>query len=403
VGTAAGRSFDAEDTRLLELAADRVAVAIDRARVNEQAHHIAATLQRSLLPSRVPEVPGLEVATRYQPGSGGAQVGGDLFDVVPYTDGRVGLAIGDVIGRGVEAASLMGQLRNGLRAYALEDDQPEGVLERVNRLAGHWEQDMIATLLYLLLDPVSGRLRYANAGHLPPLVRRPDGSADYLEGMAYVPLGVLPFAAYTESSSELASGSTLVLYTDGLVEERGESISKGLERLRRAVVRGPLEPAALLDHLLETVPAEGAAGDDVAVLAVRLAPVAPGRLELRLPAEPESLGLMRRNLERWLHAVGASPTLAYDLTVAAGEACTNAVEHAYPPGEAVFELEAVHDGDEIEIVVRDFGFWRQPHEDGDRGRGIELMRRLTDSMRLVPGPQGTTVHLRTALREAVHA
>src|ERR671937_474782 len=281
VGTREGRSFSDNDTQLLQLAADRLAVAIDRARLNEQAHHIAATLQRSLLPSNVPEVPGLQLATRYQPGADGAQVGGDLYDVVPYSDGRVGLAIGDVVGRGIEAASLMGQIRNSLRAYAMDDDRPEQVVERLNLLMHHCQQDRIATLSYLVLDPRNGHITFATAGHLPPLVLGPDGIATYLEGGEFVPLGVLPFGGYTAGEAVVKPGSTVLLYTDGLGEERGLSIDDGLDRLREAIQRAPADPDAMCDYLLAEVPPNGAAGDDVAVLATRLVPVDLTRLDLK--------------------------------------------------------------------------------------------------------------------------
>jgi anti-sigma regulatory factor (Ser/Thr protein kinase) len=399
VGTSEGRHFSDNDTQLLQLAADRLAVAIDRARLNEQAHHIAATLQRSLLPSSIPKVPGLELATRYQPGADGAQVGGDLYDVVPYSDGRVGLAIGDVVGRGIEAASLMGQIRNSLRAYAMEDDRPEQVVERLNLLMHHWQQDRIATLSYLVLDPRTGHVTFATAGHLPPLVLGPDGSATYLEGGEFVPLGVLPFGGYTSAEAVIKPGSTVLLYTDGLVEERGLSIDDGLDRLREAIQRAPADAGAMCDFLLAEVPPNGAAGDDVAVLATRLVPVDPSKLDLKLPAEPESLALMRRELERWLSAIGLDEETAYELKVACGEACMNAVEHAYPPGDAIFAVHALNLGASVEIVVRDFGFWRPPREGTDRGRGLELMKRLTDSMKVVPGSEGTTVHLLKSVRK----
>jgi serine phosphatase RsbU (regulator of sigma subunit)/anti-sigma regulatory factor (Ser/Thr protein kinase) len=399
VGTGEGRRFDDNDVQLLQLAADRLAVAIDRARLNEQAHHSAATLQRSLLPSSVPAIPGIELATRYQPGADGAQVGGDLYDVVPYSDGRVGLAIGDVVGRGIEAASLMGQIRNSLRAYAMEDDRPEVVIERLNLLMHHWQQDRIATLSYLVLDPRDGRVTFATAGHLPPLVLAPDGSASYLEGGEFVPLGVLPFGGYTAGEAAVKPGSTVLLYTDGLVEERGMSIDDGLDRLRAAIQRAPADPGAMCDFLLAEVPPNGAAGDDVAVLATRLVPVDLRKLELRLPAEPESLALMRRALERWLGAIGVDDDTAYELKVACGEACMNAVEHAYPPGDAVFTVRALNLGTDVEIVVRDFGFWRPPRPGSDRGRGLELMRRLADSLKVVPGSEGTTVHLQRRIRK----
>jgi anti-sigma regulatory factor (Ser/Thr protein kinase)/putative methionine-R-sulfoxide reductase with GAF domain len=399
VGTSEGRRFSDNDTQLLQLAADRLAVAIDRARLNEQAHHIAATLQRSLLPSSTPEVPGLELATRYQPGADGTQVGGDLYDVVPYSDGRVGLAIGDVVGRGIEAASLMGQIRNSLRAYAMEDDRPEQVVERLNLLMHHWQQDRIATLSYLVLDPRTGYITFATAGHLPPLVLGPDGNASYLEGGEFVPLGVLPFGGYTAGEAVVKPGSTVLLYTDGLVEERGMSIDDGLERLREAIQRAPVDADAMCDFLLSEVPPNGAAGDDVAVLATRLVPVDMTKLELRLPAEPESLALMRRSLERWLSSIGVPEEAAYELKVACGEACMNAVEHAYPPGDAVFEVKALNLAGNVEIEVRDFGFWRPPRAGSDRGRGLELMKRLTDSMKVVPGSEGTTVHLAKTVRK----
>jgi anti-sigma regulatory factor (Ser/Thr protein kinase)/putative methionine-R-sulfoxide reductase with GAF domain len=403
VGTSEGRRFSDDDTQLLQLAADRLAVAIDRARLNEQAHEIAATLQRSLLPSSIPEVPGLELATRYQPGADGAQVGGDLYDVVPYSDGRVGLAIGDVVGRGIEAASLMGQIRNSLRAYAMEDDRPEQVVERLNLLMHHWQQDRIATLSYLVLDPRNGHITFATAGHLPPLVLGPDGNATYLEGGEFVPLGVLPFGGYTAGEAVIKPGSMVLLYTDGLVEERGMSIDDGLERLREAIERAPEDADAMCDFLLDEVPLHGAAGDDVAILATRLVPVDMTKLELRLPAEPESLALMRRTLERWLGAIGVPEEIAYELKVACGEACMNAVEHAYPPGDAVFVVRALNLGGNVEIEVRDFGFWRPPRAGTDRGRGLELMKRLTDSMKVVPGSEGTTVHLAKMVRSDGYA
>jgi anti-sigma regulatory factor (Ser/Thr protein kinase)/putative methionine-R-sulfoxide reductase with GAF domain len=392
-----GRAFSDDDVRLLQLAADRIAVAIDRARLNDQAHRIAETLQRSLLPGRIPETPGLEIATRYQPGAAGAEVGGDLYDVITYTDGRVGLAIGDVVGRGVVAASLMGQLRNALPAYALEDDRPERVVERLNRLVNHWEQGRIATFLYLVYDPKAGSARFASAGHLPPLVRAPDGSACFLDSADSVPLGVLPFGAYNEHVAQVEPASTLVLYTDGLVEERGVSLDTGLERLRCVAARGPADAEALCDTLLAEVPPHGAVGDDIAVLGMRIMPIDQRQLELRLPATPESLALMRRSLERWLAAVGADPATVFDVTVAAGEACTNAIEHAYPPGDPVLMLLGRHESGEVELTVRDFGYWRKPRR-SERGRGVELMRRLMDSAQVTPGPDGTAVVLRRKLR-----
>ena len=396
VAGSSGRSFSDDETRFLQLAADRVAAAIDRRRLHEQAHRIAETLQLSLLPSRMPEPPGVALATRYRPGAAGTRVGGDLYDVVCYPDGRLGLAIGDVVGHGVEAASLMGRLRTAVQVFALEGDPPERLLERVNRLVARWEEGRFATLAYLVYDPRDSTLTFSSAGHLPPLVRAPDGAVSHLEGAESVPLGVLPLGEYRAERVELAPGSTLVLYTDGLVEERGVSLDRGLARLQEAVEGGPAELEPLCDHLLATVPPTAEGADDVAILAMRVEVVPAGPLELRLPARPESLSVSRRALERWLGAAGASPDAIHDILVACGEACANVVQHAYGRfARGEISLSASRAGGDVEIVVRDFGHWRQSRH-GD-GRGLELIRRLTASAQIVPGAEGTTVRMRRPL------
>ena len=394
----ASRLLSDEERRFLELAADRVAVAIDRSKVHHQAQRIAETLQRSLLPGRLPDLPGLEIATRYQPGAEGTQVGGDLYDVVPYPDGRVGVAIGDVVGRGVEAASLMGRLRNALQAFALEGDPPERVLERLNRQVGRWEGGGFATLFYLVFDPRAATAVYANAGHLPPLVRSPNGKTSLLEGGASVPLGVTPVGCYREALTTLSPGSTLVLYTDGLVEERGVSLDDGFARLRTEAERSPDDVERMCDHLLATVPPAGAHADDAALLALHITPLGARPLELKLPAVPDSLSTVRRALERWLQEAGASSQEIADLVVACGEACTNVTEHAYgsqAPGEMV--VTATRTGGSVEITVRDHGLWRPPEAAKERGRGVELMRRLANDAQVAPGSEGTTVRLRRGL------
>src|SRR3954451_23406370 len=173
VGTTGARQFSAEDTVVLQLASDRAGRAIERARRFQQEHETAVTLQRSLLPDRLPDVPGLVLAARYLPGAAGTEVGGDWYDVIPLADGRVGIAMGDVVGRGIPAASLMGQLRNGLRAYAVEGHNPAGVVERLDRLGQSLTPGRMATLMYMVLEPDGRRLSFANAAHLPPLVVSP--------------------------------------------------------------------------------------------------------------------------------------------------------------------------------------------------------------------------------------
>ncbi|HEX4720856.1 MAG TPA: SpoIIE family protein phosphatase [Thermoleophilaceae bacterium] len=402
VGTPERREFTAEDTVVLQLASDRAARAIERARRFQQEHETAVTLQRSLLPDRLPDVPGLVLAARYLPGAAGTEVGGDWYDVIPLADGRVGLAMGDVVGRGIPAASLMGQLRNGLRAYAIEGHAPSAVLERLDRLVQTLSPGRMATLLYMILDADGRNAVFANAGHLPPLVVEDGSKPRLLEGARGVPLGVLPYAGFEEVGASFEPASTLVLYTDGLVEERGISIELRLGDLQ-GVASEPFDgPNELCERLLRDMLPEGPGVDDVAVLALTTAPASTDRLAMTLPAEPEALITARRALRNWLSDVGVDPETLYDITLATGEACTNAIEHAYAPGEASFDLEAVRGEDDVIVRVRDYGSWRPPRGQ-NRGRGLKLMETLMDDVTLRRESTGTTVELRRALTQDADA
>jgi anti-sigma regulatory factor (Ser/Thr protein kinase)/FixJ family two-component response regulator len=396
IGTTVPRRFTAEDTVVLQLAADRAARAIDRAQRYQQEHETAVTLQRSLLPDRLPDVPGLGLAARYLPGAAGTEVGGDWYDVIPLADGRVGIAMGDVVGRGIPAASLMGQLRNGLRAYAIEGHPPAAVIERLDRLVQSLNPGRMATLLYMVLEPDGRAAVFANAGHLPPLVIDADGKPRLLEGARGVPLGVLPYASFEETEARIDPGSTLVLYTDGLVEERGISLEIRLDDLKRAASEPFAGPNELCERLLNVLLPEGPGSDDVAVLALTTAPASTDRLALTLPAEPEALITARRALRNWLSEVGVDSEALYDITLATGEACTNAIEHAYAPGEESFELEAIRGEGDVLVRVRDYGQWRAPRGQ-NRGRGLKLMETLMDDVNVLREPGGTTVELRRVL------
>src|SRR5256714_2700173 len=238
------RRFPQDEMRLLELAADRIARAIERTQINERAHRIAETLQRALLPERLPEIPGVGLAARYLPGGPGAEVGGDWYDVVPYPDGRVGLVMGDVVGKGIAAAALMGQLRNGLRVYSLEHDSPDDILDRMNVLLSQAGAFQMSTAVVLIFDPRSDRLCFCAAGHPPPLMLEPDGSARFLESRPSVPLGILPYGNYHVSEAALPAGATLLLYTDGLVERRDASLTAGPDPLPAPGDRAPRGPDA---------------------------------------------------------------------------------------------------------------------------------------------------------------
>jgi PAS domain S-box-containing protein len=393
VCAAAPRHFSSDDVSLLRLAADRVALAVDHARVYEREHRIAETLQRSLLPERLPQLPGLSVAARYLPAASEAEVGGDWYDVLPTPSGGVGLVMGDVAGKGLAAASMVGRLRSALRAYALEGHPPARVVEQLNRLI--WteeEESQMATLVYAVVDPMAEELRWVNAGHPPPLLLSDGRPPHFLSGGSSVPLGVLPFPEFEEASAHIDQGTTVVLYTDGLVERPGEHLDAGLERLAGIVGKPVANPQELCDRMLRELVPLGGAPDDVALLTLHTIPMSD-TFSVELPTQPEALASMRALLRRWLRGAGGELELS-DVVTACGEAAANAIEHAGADG--AFEMSGRLAGGVVEIEVRDFGSWRDPRE-GDRGRGISLMRALMDTVSVTPTPEGTTVRLRRTL------
>lgn len=396
LGNATGHRFE-DIQEQIEGLARQAAVALENAVLYEHEHGIAETLQRSLLPERLPEIPGIHLAARYLPGLSEA-VGGDWYDVLELDSGQVGLVMGDVAGRGVWAASIMGQLRNALRAYALDNVPPASIGDRLNRFI---DSGAMATLFYLVYDPHRGVAHYISFGHLPPLVIGPDGSADFL-GIrnGSPPLGTLLTTPCRENSVSVAPGSTFLLYTDGLVEVKGKAIDEGLARLKDAVTHaygGDLNQ--LLDQILATVLDGGTAGDDVAILALQASPVDPRRLRIQVPALPSSLPKVRYRLRQWLEAASVASEDIHEILVASGEACGNVVAHAYGPADGVVQLNAeLTDGRVgISLVVRDAGQWR-PTGSFNPTRGTLLMRALMDSVDVVPGPNGTKVQMWRRLR-----
>jgi anti-sigma regulatory factor (Ser/Thr protein kinase) len=393
VGTLTPRRFDADDETLLRLAADRAALAIEHAQLYEH-RRLAEALQRSLLPESLPMVPGLEFAARYLPAASAASLGGDWYDVFRLSGGAIGIVIGDVVGHGFAAAALMAQLRTALRAYAFDGHPPGAVVGRLNRLTPHLSAATMTTLSYVVLDPTMHTATVVSAGHLPPLLVGPDGLASYLPIENDVALGVARGARYREQTFQLPEGSSLALFTDGAVEVRGEPLDAGLERLRR-VAEGPGAVDELCARLAGGALHDDEPTDDVAVLVAHLMPLGD-RLRTAWPAEPEALADVRHLLRRWLRRHGADDDETYDITVACQEACANAVEHAYAPGPAGFELEAEHTAGEIRLTVRDRGHWRDSRGT-HRGRGLPIMEALMDTVDIEHSPSGTAVQMRRAL------
>ena len=261
-----GGSFTERDEAVLAKLSQTCSVAIERAGLYERQRRIAETLQRALLPKSLPEIPGLSLASRYLPGGAGENVGGDWYDVLMLPNDRVGLVLGDVVGRGVRAASEMGQARMAFRAYAMEHEEPSVVADRMSRLLLEVDSQSFSTMVYLTLEPSSGKARMVRAGHLPPLLIEAGGDVHFLEEALSPPLCGLPDPVYVDSKVALASGDTLVLYTDGLIGRR--ELDTGMARMRSIAADAAGDPESLCDRILERMPLDSE--DDVALLVVRL-------------------------------------------------------------------------------------------------------------------------------------
>jgi phosphoserine phosphatase RsbU/P len=266
VGSLTPRDFTSEEAGLLQLAADRAAMAVQ----SQLAHDdrvAAAALQRSLLPSALPVVPGAEIAARYVPGEG--VVGGDWYDVFTLRSGELCVVVGDVAGSGLSAAVIMGRMRSALRAYALQTTDPGEVLDRLDSKMAHFEPGAMATVLYAVFDPGLDRVRIALAGHLPPVLASPGQPGIIADIAGGLMIGVDPGKRRRVSTLQVAPGELLCFYTDGLVERRTHPLDEGITRLCLAVVAGP--PERVCASVMGTLIGAEQTRDDVALLMVRRA------------------------------------------------------------------------------------------------------------------------------------
>jgi anti-sigma regulatory factor (Ser/Thr protein kinase)/putative methionine-R-sulfoxide reductase with GAF domain len=392
VGSLTPRNFSAVDAAVLELAAGRVAPGIERARLLDQLGQerlAAETLQRGLLPDTVPPLGDVDVAVRYVPAR--SEVGGDWYDVIALDHARVGIAIGDVVGHGVRAAALMSQMRAAMRAYALLDPDPASVLTNLDRYLQHSSPNGMATVAYAVLDTTTGALEYASAGH-PPAILVDEIEARTLEAPTRPPLGVQHFSRFPTTVMSLPVGTTMLVYTDGLIERRGESLSVGIERLCQAAI-GLRSPELLCARVVQQLLGPVAAEDDVALVAVRR-PETPETLELRLAAERATLASLRQRLTSWLRGHEVREDDARAIVLAVSEAAANAIEHAYAPRHASYHVHAHLEGDFVVVTVTDRGQWRDATPSENRGRGLGIMERTMDSVDIERSEQGTRIVLR---------
>ncbi|MEU9284591.1 SpoIIE family protein phosphatase [Streptomyces sp. NPDC048275] len=328
--------FDEEELALAEELVARAAVSIDNARRYTREHTMAVTLQRSLLPRNLPEQSALDIAYRYLPAQAG--VGGDWFDVLPLSSARVAVVVGDVVGHGLHAAATMGRLRTAVHNFSTLDLPPDEILGLLDELVGRIDQDEAedsgstitgATCLYAVYDPVSQRCTVARAGHPPPALVRPDGRVEFPEVPAGPPLGLggLPFET---AELELEQGSRLVLYTDGLIEDRVRDIDVGLELLRTALARADGSPEDICQTVLEELlPARPS--DDVALIVAGTRALGADRIaDWQVPAEPAAVGEVRASVTRQLAEWGLDE-MVFTTELILSELVTNAIRYGNGP------------------------------------------------------------------------
>jgi serine phosphatase RsbU (regulator of sigma subunit)/anti-sigma regulatory factor (Ser/Thr protein kinase) len=398
IGTLVAREFDEDDVTLLQLAADQAAIGIDRAQISEQ-RAVTEIMQRTLLPDELPEIPGLRLSAKYLPAGSSARIGGDWYDVLRLSSGRLAFVIGDVVGRGVLAAAAMAEIRIALRAYLLQGQGLSAVISMLNELLISMGRHRSATLSLLQLDLETEELEVLTAGHLPPLMVDPAGQAMLLEQPHGLPVGVIAGQRYRVHRYPFRTGSRLLLYTDGLIERRGEPIDEGFERLKtatRAAAQGG--DFSFADRVYRAVLDDRPLEDDVALLAIETVPLRD-TLELTLHTHPDVLGGLRSTLRRWLTDAGASESELFDVTLSTSEAAANSIEHAYGARDASFTVRCERDGEEVTAIVCDGGRWRTLRPQGG-GRGLKIMRSLMDCVTVESGDGGTVVKMTKKLARA---
>ncbi|MFB6507178.1 SpoIIE family protein phosphatase [Streptomyces sp. NPDC002466] len=394
-------TFNADERNLCLGLAAIVAQSLQRAKLFDEEREFATGLQSAMLPRRIQEIEGGEIAVRYHSAWSGRQVGGDWYDVIALPKNRFGIVVGDVQGHDTHAAATMGQLRIALRAYAAEGHSPSTVLARASRFLSELDTDRFATCTYAQVDLASGTVRVVRAGHFGPLIRHTDGRVGSPQVRGGLPLGIstdFGDEEFPETRLDLVPGETLVLYTDGLVEEPGADIDSGVRTLINEVSAGPAGAQALADHLSERLWERWGSGDDVALLVLRRSPDpgsprAPRLHQYIHQADPEGLSdartIVRQALTDWDMA-----ELADDAELVTGELLVNVLLHT--EGGAVLTLEVLPEPvRRVRLSVQDrSSAWprrRSPGETATSGRGLLLLDAVATRWGIEPRGEGKAV------------
>lgn len=401
LGYANKHGFTLAERAVLIALSNTIAQSLQRALLYDKTRELAAEMQTSMLPARLPQPGGLMLAARYRPAPFAHEVGGDWYDALPLPGrgGRTALIVGDVQGHDVRAAALMGQLRTALRAYAAEGHPPAAVMARASAFLAELGSDRFATCVMAVIDTATEEAEVVRAGHHTALVRHPDGHCRWYRGVpAGLPLGPFPEHLYTAARVPFEPGATMVLCTDGLIESRTEDLEHGKDRLRRALHSGPTRPGPLADHLLHRMAGHTDTDDDVAFLvahrSIRPHRTAPARLVLRIdPFSPDGLRTARRELRHRLRQ-WALDHLADRATLLATELITNALRHT--SGQVVLTAVPLRrDGRTLRLEVTDTSSTpprRMPSdENATSGRGLLLVEELADTWGVTPRGTGKSV------------
>ncbi|MDT5178366.1 MAG: hypothetical protein QOJ95_2564, partial [Mycobacterium sp.] len=384
------RPFTPEDHTLLAVLAGRLGQGLQRVYQLDEQRETAVALQHAMLgPANLPG----GFAVRYHPASRPLQVGGDWYDVVDLDDGRVGLVVGDCVGHGLIAATVMGQLRSACRALLLEQSSPSTVLAGLDRFAARLPGARCTTAFCAVLTLDSGELVYSAAGHPPPIMVHSDGTTTMLDGGRGLPLALRPGRLRPEVRVTMPPRATLLLYTDGLVERRGSSMDDGMAQAADVVLGGRAEALdRVADDLMSRLEPGGGYPDDVAMLLYRQ----PAPLSMDFAADASQLAPSRDALRNWLTQAGVDADQIQDVLIATGEAVSNSIEHGHRDRpEGIVSLRATADVDRLRVTVADTGVWKRPRTVADlsRGRGITLMRELMDDFTIHSDDVGTTVYM----------
>ncbi|MFG2679825.1 SpoIIE family protein phosphatase [Streptomyces sp. NPDC048392] len=391
IGWDAPHDFGPDERALLTASAGLAGQALMRAHAFDAEHELVGMLQRQLLPRRLPKLPGAVAVARYLPSTAGLELGGDWYDVIPLPDHHVALVIGDVQGHSAGAATLMGQMRTALRAYAVEGHPPDVVVSHANRLLTGMETDLFATCVYVELDMEEGSAWCVRAGHLPPVLRHPDGSTEIAEVEGGPPLGVVTQADFPMSPLRLRPGTLIALTTDGLVESPGADIDEGMDRFAHALaVSDPAHVGLVADALL----GNARRNDDVALLLVRYDGMAlrPLRESWSVWRLPEAVRHARRFTRRTLRSWGVPDGDVDGVLLIVSELVTNALVHT--DGQVRLDLTLI--GGRLRVAVADASP-RTPVKptsigwEATGGRGILLVEAMSATWGTLPVSGGKQV------------